>query len=305
MSKRMFDEADNEWSQSEPTSIWGDSSENNDLEESKSLKIRFKINPKIALIAVAGIAGLGIIASVLGGGSNSEKVEVAAPDVTQTAKPVTPANVDLYAQPTSLQSFIDTAQASTVTIICGNGFGTGWAIDLSDDPSTSRDDAYSTEIITNNHVIEECGVGGTVEIYTFGKRVPIYALVYSADTVNDLAIVITGEYLPPMATLSQSDESKVGQWVMAFGSPGGINGEILEGSVTSGNITNIINTSIVTDTVINPGNSGGPLVNSAGEVIAINTEKKIDARVNNIGYARKVGLICVQLQNCTKKIINK
>ncbi len=305
MVRKLFDESDNEWGQTTPKSIWGEDTSNEVEEGPNSLKIRFNFNPKIAAIALGALIGGAILISILGGSGGGDEKVVASPKVSKTASSVVATNIDLYAQPAMLQSFIDSAQASTVTIFCEQGVGSGWVIDLSDDASSTRDDAYATEIVTNNHVIDSCGVGSWVTFYIMASGDSYDAYVYSADPLNDLAILVTSKYLPPMATLSQNYETKVGHWVMAFGSPAGANNEILEGTVTSGNVTNIQDESIVTDTVINPGNSGGPLVNAARQVIAINTSKNIDARVSNQGYARKVGLICVQLRNCTTKTILK
>ncbi len=305
MVRKLFDESDDEWGQTTPISIWGEDTSSEVEEGPNSLKIRFNFNPKIAAITLGALIGGAILISILGGSGGGDEKVVATPVATKTASSNVAANIDLYSQPAMLQSFIDNAQASTVTIFCGQGVGSGWVIDLSDDVSSTQDDAYATEIVTNNHVIDSCGVGSWVTFYIMGSSDSYDAYVYSTDPINDLTILVTSKYLPPMATLSQDYETKVGHWVMAFGSPVGANNEILEGTVTSGNVTNIQDESIVTDTVINPGNSGGPLVNAAGQVIAINTSKSIRENTENIGYAKKVGLICVQLNGCTTKTILK
>ena len=133
---------------------------------------------------------------------------------------------------------------------------------------------------------------GTNDIYD--------AYVYSYDTTNDLAILMTSKYLPAFKLPTLDHKVKVGQWVMAIGSPGA-GSTTLEGSITTGTVTNLKDDYVITDTTLNPGNSGGPLVNSAGEVIAVVTAKIVDSKVDNIGLAHDSSLICVMLENCTKK----
>ena len=302
-SKNLFDDSDDSWSKDDSVSNWGDDS-TSDLEEgSKSLDFKFKLNPKIAALIGAGLVTLVALTiflpKVIGGGnsdqSNGPKVS-ASPSVTQEF-------VDLYTQPKLLQSFIDNALASAVTIFCGNGAGSGWAIDLTDDFSTTRDDAYPTEIITNNHVIEGCA-GSDITIVPMGTSNEYDAYVYSYDTYNDLAILMTDLPLAPFATIQPGNEALVGQWVMAVGSPGteALN---LDGSITTGKITNLQEGEVVTDTTINPGNSGGPLLNAAGQVIAVVTSKIVRERFDSIGFAKNVSLICEQLDGCTKKRLLK
>jgi len=202
------------------------------------------------------------------------------------------------------QSFIDNALASAVTVYCANGVGSGWAIDLSDDSSTSRDDQYATEIITNHHVIDGCETSGVT--FTIGAdRVSYEAYVYTYDVQNDLAILITDKYIPALATLQDGFEPRVGHWVMAVGSPAPGVDAPLDGNVTTGNITNLKNDLIYTDTTVNPGNSGGPLLNSAGQVIGVVSAKIVEDRFDGIGIVRDIKKLCEQLNGCAKKQILK
>lgn len=293
-NRNLFDDSGDEW---ETTSSSFDNSDVPEVDQSsKSIKLKLSFNRKIAGIIggliVILIAAL-VIPGAIGGKHSSPK---STP--TPSASP-SPVSVDLYAHPKLLQSFIDTALASSVTIYCGNYSGSGWAINLSDDMSTPKDDNYPTEIITNNHVIEGCETSG-VTIVPMGTSTQHDASVYSYDRSNDLAILMTDLQLPPLPTIQPGHEAHVGQWVMAVGSPGA-GSTTLDGSITTGTVTNIQEGVIVTDTTINPGNSGGPLLNAAGEVIAIVSAKIVDAKINNIGIARDVSLICIQLNGCTKK----
>ena len=298
MSKNSFDD----WDSSTPTNNWNETDSDIDSETARSVKLKIRANPKV--IGIACAVGLFIILSayflpkLLSQNSDKEIVKV-----SETASPKTLTPIDLYSQPKLLQLFIDNALASSVTIFCGNYSGSGWAIDLSDDLSTTKDDALTTEIITNNHVIEGCEKIG-VTIVPMGTKSEFAASVYSYDRTNDLAILITNKYLPPLPTIQPGNEAHVGQWVMAVGSPGA-GDTTLDGSITTGSITNIQEGVIITDTTINPGNSGGPLLNAAGQVIAVVSAKIVDEKIDSIGIARDVALICEQLDGCSKKRLLK
>ena len=138
-------------------------------------------------------------------------------------------------------------------------------------------------ILTNNHVID-----GTDRIrVTLGDSKQVSAKVVGTDEETDLA-VLTAEPLEintrnevnfQPANLGNSEELKVGQIVMALGNPFGLTGgpTVTAGIISSLNrnvqFENGILELVQTDTAINPGNSGGPLINTKGEVVAINTAK--------------------------------
>jgi serine protease Do len=300
MERKLFNDDNDSWSNEPKRDLWG--AEEVEEHGSRALSLKFKVNPKTLGILGAAVIGIAILASVLPGVIGGDNP---SPTPTPTAsRSSTPTIVvDLYSQPKMLQSFIDNALASAVTIYCGNYSGSGWAIGLSDDLSSSKDDLYSTEIVTNNHVIEGCESTG-VTIVPMGTTDEYDAVVYSYDRGNDLAILITDHYLPPLATVQPGNEAKVGQWVMAVGSPGA-GDTTLDGSITTGAVTNLKEDVVITDTTINPGNSGGPLINAAGQVIAVVTAKVVDTAVDSIGIARNVSLICEQLKGCTDKQLLK
>jgi S1-C subfamily serine protease len=303
MARNVFDNDENYWDEPKAKSMWDDSDDDSFQDEAKSLKFNFRLNPKIAAISAVSILSLIAAISIVPGLFSGDGKPKPVPTAVESSAPAVPVDVDLYAQPKMLQSFIDNSLASAVTIFCGNGSGSGWAIDLSDDASTNRDDLYTTEIITNNHVIEGCESSG-VTIYLTGDRVAYEAYVYTYDPSNDLAILITDKFIPPFTTLQPGYEPKVGQWVLAVGSPGAGN-TTLDGSITTGNVTNLRDGFIITDTTINPGNSGGPLINAVGQVIGVVTAKVNTAGVDGIGIVQDVKRICDQLDGCTKKQILK
>src|SRR5215469_12145962 len=130
-------------------------------------------------------------------------------------------------------------------------------------------------IITNAHVVEKAD-RIRVKLMNDPATVTYDATVVGTDRETDLAVIkIDAKKTLPAAKMGNSDSMTVGDWVLAIGSPFG-----LEESVTAG-IVSARGRSIVpqrqfqsfiqTDAAINPGNSGGPLVNMNGEVIGINT----------------------------------
>lgn len=141
-------------------------------------------------------------------------------------------------------------------------------------------------IITNHHVIE----GATqIQVRLKGKKEAVPAELIGADYDLDMAVIkIKGSKDLPTLKLGSSEDIKVGNWVIAIGSPYG-----LEDTVTVGVISakerpvNIGNRHykhlLQTDASINPGNSGGPLLNLRGEVVGINTA--INAQAQGIGFA--------------------
>lgn len=136
------------------------------------------------------------------------------------------------------------------------------------------DDGY---IVTNNHVVE----GATkVEVVLNDKRTYV-AEIIGTDKNTDLALLRIGESGLPFMKLGSSDGVKVGHWVVAVGNPFNLESTVTLGIVSAmGRNIDLIRSKgnkyaienfIQTDAAINPGNSGGALVNTAGELIGINT----------------------------------
>ena len=132
-------------------------------------------------------------------------------------------------------------------------------------------------VITNNHVVGQ-SKNEQITIQLPDGRLFRPTAVY-ADPESDLAFMaIDSPQVLPTATLGNSDTAKVGRWVLAVGSPFGLNQSVTHGiisardrgQVTLGN-TIRIKEFLQTDAAINPGSSGGPLVDLTGEVIGINT----------------------------------
>ena len=130
-------------------------------------------------------------------------------------------------------------------------------------------------IVTNAHVVEKAD-RIRVKLMNDPATVTYDATVIGTDKETDLAVIKIDAKKPlPAAKMGNSDSMQVGDWVLAIGSPFGLE-ETVTAGIVSARGRNIVpqrqfQSFIQTDAAINPGNSGGPLVNMNGEVIGINT----------------------------------
>ena len=127
-------------------------------------------------------------------------------------------------------------------------------------------------ILTNNHVVDQAT---KIQVQLSGDTTKYTAKVVGVDDATDLAVIkIDATKELPSAKLGNSDGVQVGDWVLAIGSPFGLNATVTAGIISAkdrGNIGRQFQRFLQTDAAINPGNSGGPLVDMAGQVIGINT----------------------------------
>lgn len=161
-------------------------------------------------------------------------------------------------------------------------------------------------IVTNKHVVSS---PGKYKVITHDGEKYNAVSIYR-DPANDLAIIkIKADGLTPVA-MGDSSKVKVGQLVVAIGTPLGE----FRGSVTKGIVSGLgrgitagspfegfverLDDVIQTDAAINPGNSGGPLVNSGGQVIGVNTA--VASQAENIGFAIPIDVVKEALDNFDK-----
>lgn len=134
-------------------------------------------------------------------------------------------------------------------------------------------------IVTNSHVVSAFDNNPITVVYKDNQKIP--ATLLWQDPILDVAVLKTEKNLSPSLVLGDSDSLNVGDTAIAIGNP---LGERFEKSVTQGIISGLnrsvmmnqfssMDNLIQTDASINPGNSGGPLLNSLGEVVAINSAK--------------------------------
>ena len=129
-------------------------------------------------------------------------------------------------------------------------------------------------IMTNFHVVEDA----SEVIVSLSDRREFLAKVIGVDPLSDLAVLEVRDDDLPTVTVGNSDELKVGDWVVAIGSPFSFDFSVTAGivsakgrSIQNNNIGNYV-PFLQTDVAINPGNSGGPLFNLDGEVVGINSQ---------------------------------
>ena len=134
-----------------------------------------------------------------------------------------------------------------------------------------REDGY---IVTNNHVVANAS---TVKV-TLTNNMTYDATVIGTDPATDVALLKVDAQGLPSVLLGNSDELRLGEWVIAIGSPYGLRSTITAGivsakgrSMASNEKDFKIESFIQTDAAVNPGNSGGALVNKKGELVGINT----------------------------------
>ena len=124
-------------------------------------------------------------------------------------------------------------------------------------------------LLTNHHVVE-----GADEIYvTFTDKRELKGRLVGSDRRTDVALVKVEATGLPHLPIGNPTRLRVGEWVMAIGSPFGLDNTVTAGIVSAkGRDTGDYLPFIQTDVAVNPGNSGGPLLNLAGEVVGINSQ---------------------------------
>ena len=137
-------------------------------------------------------------------------------------------------------------------------------------------------IVTNNHVVD----GADELTVTLNENSKEYsARIIGADKTTDLALIKIDAKNLPAITIANSDDVKVGEWVLAVGNPLGLNNTVTAGIVSAKarSMGQGVSSMIQTDAAINQGNSGGALVNTRGELIGINA-MIYSQTGSNIGY---------------------
>ena len=210
-----------------------------------------------------------------------------ATDVSDIVSSVMPSIVAITnVSETEYQSFWGGMPQTYESTSCGSGI------------IVSQDKEY-LYVATNNHVVE----GANSLTVTFANDDTVSAEIKGTDPSTDLAVVkvalssIKDDTMSAIkvATLGSSDTLKVGESCIAIGNALGYGQSVTTGVISalnrevsvsdSSSSTNYTAELIQTDAAINPGNSGGALLNTAGEVIGINSVKYSDTSVEGIGYA--------------------
>lgn len=199
-----------------------------------------------------------------------------------------------YIPPKYLYSLIEETNDATVTIECkgSEASGFGFAFYESDKAQFTFDwpDWEKTSIIlTNYHVVEDC-YQEDLEVYVRDSNSERFkARIMRVDIDNDIAALWIPKQIPELTSAYYF--YRPGYWVMATGSPYG-----MQGTTTFGNIIYSEGNRIYTSASLNKGNSGGPLVDNTGLVMAINAGYRAVAQ--NLNFAIDINALCEKLAAC-------
>ncbi|MEU7675905.1 trypsin-like peptidase domain-containing protein [Micromonospora taraxaci] len=243
----------------------------------------------VAISTVSGAVAGGVVAGQYGdpGASAASAAPVPAELVTAAERTV-PGVVSVLAGGTTAGS--STAGSASV----GSATGSGFAVD------------DQQHLITNDHILAKGGGGPVTVELPDGRR--FAAEVVGREPRSDLAVlkVPASAGLTPLP-LAKPNATRVGEPVLAVGSPLGLAGTVTAGIVSALDrevrLGDNRHTAVQTDASINPGNSGGPLVNARGEVVGVNTAiATIDGNGSiGIGFAIPID----QVQQTADTIIGK
>jgi S1-C subfamily serine protease len=250
-----------------------------------------------AFVYVTSLARWNPLSMFRSGGSPSAGRIWSGPDVAHSSglSADETNNIDVYrTSHTAVVNITSTVYRRNwfLEIIPQEGTGSGFLVD-----DTGR-------ILTNNHVI----AGAEKLEVTLADQSKYRARVLARDPANDVALIrIDPRKKLPFLRLGDSDPIQVGQKVLAIGNPFG-----LEGTLTTGVISSLgrslrdetgrtLENMIQTDAAINPGNSGGPLLDSHGDVIAINTAIYGPGANIGIGFAMPINRAKVMLNEYAER----
>jgi len=263
--------------------------------------------------AIFALVSGGVLVSALTGkkspAANSPTPTATSPASTDVSQAFS--ENDLYDRPKDMEKYIEEIGKATVRVECvqldgSYSWGSGWGIDLDGVASKNSDTTKPHEIVTNWHVVQDCMTQGTLSFFfASAPSVGYPAEVVSIDNsdesktgVGDLAIIRTSTAVPTLKFATKAPGKA--EWAMAIGNPADNEGEALTNHVTTGIVSDYLTDKkwIVTTASVNHGNSGGPLLNSRGEVIAINTF--VDGRddANSLAYSLAVSQLCNKVVDC-------
>jgi putative serine protease PepD len=244
--------------------------------------------PRLAsVVAVAALIALVIGGAAGYGGATLARRTDSSATTGSSSAPTTPGVTrSPVLPPPGSANTVDVARRvlpATVMIQVGRGTGSGFVVDK------------EGRIVTNNHVVSEAADGSRIRVvFSDGRRHS--AVLVGRSPSYDLAVIKVNEagVLNPLE-LGDSDQIRIGEPVIAVGSPLGLPGTVTQGIISARNRPVMVSegaeadsptayiNAIQTDASINPGNSGGPLVDAGGRVIGVNSAILTFAASRNIG----------------------
>ena len=246
------------------------------------------LGKRLSWVALATLTVIALLIGLVGGLMGRYTAEVAAPLTSDTVELSTEDTGGDAGPRSSVAEVARAVEKSVVAIDVraagAYATGSGFVIDKA---------GY---ILTNNHVISMAAndKSAKLEVVFFDRqRVP--ARIVGRDPKTDLAVLkVDNVENPTVSVLGSSGDLQIGEEVVAFGSPLGLNRTVTSGIVSATDRavaltpdaesdTDAVIDAIQTDAAINPGNSGGPLVNAEAQVVGINTAGRLGAGGGNIG----------------------
>lgn len=173
-------------------------------------------------------------------------------------------------------------QPSVFTIRTAGGLGSGFVL---------RSGGGRSTLVTNFHVVEEAWRTPKREVDVVNEGQDLVGVVTRVLEGPDLALVEVAVQLPVLA--KASTQPKVGDPVLAIGSPLG-----LAGSASSGIVSAVRPGSLQFSAPVSPGNSGGPVVDRRGQVLGVTTSKLVANGAEGLSFAIPVDTVCTSLQVC-------
>ncbi len=178
-------------------------------------------------------------------------------------------------------------EPSVATVEAGDELGSAWV---------AHSDARGSDLVTNYHVVADAWNDGTATVdVRQGDRI-LSGTVARVDPTDDLAVVHVSAQLPALFTLTA--QPKKGSWVMAIGSPLGLDGTVTVGIVSA--FRSVEGSEYMQFSApISPGNSGGPVVDDHGRVVGIASAKFVYRGAEGLSLAIPVEVVCLALVTCT------
>jgi serine protease Do len=239
--------------------------------------------PIVAVAVIAGIVSGGLSAAAVSNALRQQAAPSGQVDTTPQADNVSDVRID------ESSAVIEAVNKVTPAVVTIQSTGGGL---LGTESGTGSGFIYEADgwILTNRHVVQDATE--ILVVLSDGREFP--GEVYGIDTLTDLAIVKIDATDLPTAPIGTSADLEPGQLAIAIGNPLGYENTVTTGVVSglgrqiqasdaSQTSAETLRNLIQTDAAINPGNSGGPLVNSAGQVIGVNTA--VSTTAQGLGFA--------------------
>jgi putative serine protease PepD len=179
-----------------------------------------------------------------------------------------------------------TARTSVFTIVTDEGSGSGWV---------ASSNAGKSTLVTNFHVVSDGWVSGNRSVKVRRGDTTYDGTIIDVAEANDLALIRVSHALPTLAVSGQ--RPKVGDTVLALGSPLGLGGTVTSGIVSAFRTIDAVSY-MQFSAPISPGNSGGPIIDDSGKVVGVAVIKFMGEGTEGLGLAIPADRMCDALEIC-------